>query len=133
MKKMLALTLAVLLMAALFAGCGDSAVGYYKVKSLDGKSPRAFMVDRLGAAVTEGDIQQAMINYGISSLDELITIELKENHTSHVKGILRTEGFGEWKQSGSDITIGKVKGTYKDGEITATHEGITFVLVRTEQ
>ena len=148
MKRIVSLTLVVLMIAALFVGCSSdsgSPEGTYKLKKINGKSPKDFftemMSEMLKAFGAEGDVLDAAMEELTGKLDQLgdlMTVELKADGTVEMKSKMdaamsedeESEGevsTGTWKQDGDKITFtltdadGKsetVEGTFKGGEIT---------------
>ena len=69
----------------------------------------------------------------IDSLDDYITLDLQDNHICAGYGAFKNVAFGTWDQSGDDVKIGRLNGTYKDGVLTIKWEGYTYVLEREER
>lgn len=129
MKRFVAITAAVLLIAALFVGCGGSdPTGKYVVKTIGGQS--------LEDALSESgfSVEDYLDLLGIESLEEFMTVELK----SDGKAILGMSGeedeIGTWKQDGNDVTI-----TFDDepltfklngNELSVEMEGEQYVFVK---
>jgi len=133
-KKLIALSLVVLMMATMLAGCGESAQGFYRIKTINGKSVFEHLVEaNPNRTLTEWDIQQVLLQMSIDSLDDYLTLDLQENHVCVGNGAFKTLAYGTWEQSGDSVTMGQLHGTFQNGEITVKAGGYTYVLVRTEQ
>ena len=157
MKRIISLTLAVLLIAALFAGCAgskaDSPVGTYVIKTINDKSLKDYFTEAFGAAAEEGfDMSAllAMMGIDLEHPEDLMRITLKEDGTVEVTSKLdeigeEEEGEGEeketgtWKQDGDKIIISAdgedTELGYKNGELTMTTEedGETVSMVLAKQ
>ena len=109
MKRIVSLTLAVLLIAALFAGCGSSLEGTYKLKMINDKPVKEF-IENL-ASTTGVSMEDALENFGVKSVEELenaMTITLKSDNTLEYKTTMEGDddsGTGTWKQDGEKITM----------------------------
>ena len=110
MKRIVSLALVVLLIAALFVGCGNSSVeGTYLIKSMGGMT----MEDMLKAVSGDNfDLDAVLSEYKVSSLGELITMELKADGTVTVKDAMDaldsdedSTVSGTWKQEGDKVSI----------------------------
>ena len=133
-KKLIALSLVVLMMAALFTGCGESAQGFYRIKTINGKTVYEHLVDaNPNHTLTEWDIQQVLLKMSIDSLDDYITMDLQENYVAIGYGAFQNLAYGTWKQDGDSVTIGRLNGTLKDGLLTIKVDGYTYVLEQTEK
>lgn len=145
MKRIISLALVVLMAAALFVGCsGDSAAGTYKLKSIDGKDPKTYFSASLPDGATDEDINAllAMSGLNLDTIADIISITLKDDGS-----VLLTSKFmssdpegltekGTWKQDGEKITITLDESketeefTLKNGELSATIEGLNMTLVK---
>lgn len=106
MKRIVAIALTVLMIAALFVGCGggsDSPVGKYYIKSIDGKSVKDAMSESAGGM----DVEALLGLLGVKNIEELITLELKADGTAEMASAMSTElnAQGTWTQEGSKIII----------------------------
>ena len=160
MKRIISLTLAVLLIAALFAGCAgskaDSPVGTYVIKTINDKSVKDYFTEAFGAASEEGfDMSAllAMMGIDLEHPEDLMQITLKEDGTVEFTSKLdeigeaeegeEVEGeekeTGTWKQDGDKIIISAdgedTELGYKNGELTMTTEegGETVSMVLAKQ
>lgn len=103
MKRIIALTMAVLMIAALLVACGGPE-GKYVVKSIDGKTvDEAIKESAEAAGMSVDDMLKQM---GINSVEEIVTLELKNDGTAvmDVK-MFSTTKEGKWEKNGDKITI----------------------------
>ena len=129
MKRIVSITLVVIMVAALFVGCSSSVEGKYKLKTINDKEPKAFFTDlmtqvykALGADEEQLDAAMKELNEGLDKLGDLLTIELKADGTMEMKSDMDAamnaseEGedgeeskpevvTGTWKQDGDNITL----------------------------
>ena len=105
MKRIVAITLAVLMLTALFAGCGSSGPeGKYVVKSVDGQAVNEAFDAAAKAANTSADEYLKML--GIDNPEELATIELKSDGSATMSSkAFSYSGDGTWTQDGNKISI----------------------------
>ncbi|MBO4418216.1 MAG: hypothetical protein J5789_00080, partial [Oscillospiraceae bacterium] len=120
MKRIIAMTLVVVMVAALFVGCGSNGVeGTYKLKKVNGVDLEEF----------------AKLMGGDEEIPE-ISMTLKSDGSVVAKGDLvdmsDEESTGTWKQEGDKIVI-TINGEaqefdYKDGTLTMSASGfsVTF-------
>ena len=107
MKRFISLAVIALMLVALFAGCGNSSpVGKYVIKTIDGQSPE----DAYKAVLEEygegASIDELLEVAGISSLDEMVTFEFKEDGTMTSTLAMEEETLeGTWTQDGDKLTI----------------------------
>jgi hypothetical protein len=137
MKRIVSLTLAILLIAALFVGCDStpSAEGFYVIKTLNGMDVETALARSMGKSSLSGrELSEALRIVGADSLEEAFTLELKSDHTCVYKGIdkngLSQTLFGRWSQSGSTIEFNNGKGTFQNGELTIKLDGRELVMIR---
>jgi len=120
MKRIIAMTLVVVMVAALFVGCGSNGVeGTYKLKKVNGVDLEEF----------------AKLMGGDGEIPE-ISMTLKSDGSVVAKGDLDDlsdeESTGTWKQEGDKIIItlnGEAQEfDYKDGTLTMSASGfsVTF-------
>ena len=161
MKRIISLTLAVLLIAALFAGCAgskaDSPVGTYVIKTINDKSVKDYFTEAFGAASEESGFDMSalltLMGIDLDHPEDLMQITLKEDGTVEFTSKLdeigeaeegeEVEGeekeTGTWKQDGDKIIISAdgedTELGYKNGELTMTTEedGETMSMVLTKQ
>ena len=133
MKRIISLTLVVLLVAALFVGCGSSSVdGTYKMTKINDMSLKDFytqMAEAFGVSLDDLDID-------LDAIADSFTLTLKADGTAVVKGDMEGESTeektGTWKQEGDKVTITiddePMEFTFKDGTLTAEMDGmaVTF-------
>ncbi len=136
MKRIVSLTLVVLMVAALFVGCGSSKPeGTYKVKTMNGKEPEAYYREEIqkklpeGTELTDELFKKGLEEAGLSAdkLDEYMTLVF-ENDTVKLLAMGVELGSGTWKQDGEKLTLtmkseneekaDSADCTFKDGEIT---------------
>ncbi len=137
MKRIVSLTLVILMVAALFVGCGssDSVDGTYKLKAIDGKNVKEYFT---AIAEKGGETLQTVLKFmGIdeNSLDNLMTLVLKSDGTFSMNSKMDTEEKsydGTWKQEGDKLTLTidnePQEFTLKDGELSFTTDGMTMTL-----
>ena len=103
MKRIIALTMAVLMIAALLVACGGPE-GKYVVKSIDGKTVDEVIKESAEAAgMSVDDMLKQM---GISSVDEIVTLELKNDGTAVMEvKMFSTSEKGKWEKNGDKIAI----------------------------
>ncbi|MBO4418277.1 MAG: hypothetical protein J5789_00395 [Oscillospiraceae bacterium] len=140
MKRIVSLALAVLLVTALFSGCSlfesaPSVEGVYVLKTVDGMDVATYLAKAMNRPSLSGaEINQALYQLGITSFDEILTIELRADHTCTGTGIIETGAKqtknGKWTQSGNKVDFGKGEATFKDGELTFELKGMKIVLIR---
>lgn len=122
MKRIVSLTLVVLMIAALFVGCGsDSVPGTYKLKKINDKGVKEFF-DDLG-------MDLSTLGVDASKLEDMMTMTLKDDGTAEIADNMEGDGktvTGTWKQDGDKVTIsadGKdMEFTFKSGALTYTVE-----------
>lgn len=139
-KKAAAILLCIALTLALLAGCGGgSPAGKYYIKTIGGLSIEDYLVPLISAAGLSLD--EVLKTCGIGSLDEFITIELKEDGTAVTIYADAASGGLElsprtWKKSGSKILITSsldgqtAEYTLKGAELSITTNGVEYVLVK---
>ena len=103
MKRVIALTMAVLMIAALLVACGGPE-GKYVVKSIDGKAvDEAIKESAEAAGMSVDDMLKQM---GINSVEEIVTLELKSDSTAVMEvKMFSTTKEGKWEKNGDKITI----------------------------
>ena len=103
MKRIIALTMAVLMIAALLVACGGPE-GKYVVKSIDGKTVDEAMKESAEAAgMSVDDMLKQM---GVNSAEEIVTLELKSDSTAVMEvKMFSTTKEGKWEKNGDKITI----------------------------
>ena len=109
MKRIVSLALVVLLIAALFVGCGNSSVeGTYLIKSMGGVAVEDMFKEEAG---DDFDLDAILSMFKVSSLGELITMEIKADGTVTMKNAMELESeedatmSGTWKQEGDKVSI----------------------------
>ena len=137
MKRIVSLTLVVLMVAALFVGCGssDSLDGTYKLKAIDGKNVKEYFT---AIAEKGGKTLQTVLDFmGIdeNTLDNLMTLVLKSDGTFSLNSKMDAEEKsydGTWTQDGDKLTLTMdnepQEFTLKDGELTLELKGMTMTL-----
>lgn len=122
MKRIVSLTLVVLMIAALFVGCGsDSVPGTYKLKKINDKGVKEFF-DDLG-------MDLSTLGVDASKLEDMMTMTLKDDGTAEIADNMDGDGktvTGTWKQDGDKVTISAdgedMEFTFKSGALTYTAE-----------
>ena len=111
MKRILSLVLAVLLVAALFAGCEllGSPAGTYTVKTINGKSVKDYYTttakEEYGVDLTG---LLSLLGIDLDHPEELMSIDLKEDGTAEYKSGLLGDAkvaSGTWKQEGGKLLL----------------------------
>ena len=137
MKRIVSLILVVLMVAALFVGCGssDSLDGTYKLKAIDGKNVKEYFT---AIAEKGGETLQTVLDFmGIdeNTLDNLMTLVLKSDGTFSLNSKMDAEEKsydGTWTQEGDKLTLTMdnepQEFTLKDGELTFAVDGMTMTL-----
>lgn len=110
MKRIVSLTLAVLLIAALFAGCGSSGVeGTYKLRKINDKPVKDFVADLASTTgQSEKEVLEAWEVNSVEELENVMTITLKSDNTFELKSTMDGEeenGTGTWKQEGEKVIL----------------------------
>lgn len=145
MKKFFAITLTVLMVAAVFAACsakkdeGGSAaaqtvVGTWKVETVNGMDP----IDAMKETVGEGMLELALGMLGVTEQqyrEQLLVMTLNADGTATMSAIGQDGGSGTWTQNGDKVTVTDGDGesavfTFENGKLSATIEGESMVLVR---
>lgn len=106
MKRIVAIALTVLMIAALFVGCGGasgSAEGKYYIKSINGQSVSDALKEQAGGL----DVEALLGMMGIKSVDEIITMELTADGKAVMASAMMDDlnAEGTWTQDGSKVTI----------------------------
>ena len=133
MKRILSIGLALLLMAALLAGCGANPVGKYVLKTVNGQSAEAFIADF--ARENSESVQDVLDYYGLSSVEKMMTLTLNKDGSFLFTMVGEGDQTGAWKQSGDTISCTNASGhteafTLKGSEISISMNGLDFVLVK---
>lgn len=135
MKRVISITLVILMTAALLVGCGSSSgpEGSYVLKSMNGKNVEELF--QSGAEAEGVSVEELLKSSGISKAEELITMELKSGGTAVMKeAIFGTTSNGTWKQDGSKIIV-TIDGTdtaftLSGNELSYSAEGQEYVLIK---
>lgn len=121
MKRVISIILAVLLVAALFAGCEPALEATYKLKKINGLSLREFLA-QYDNAVTDEQVQQ---------LENRVILTLNKDGTLDSVGKALV-GTGAWTRNGDQVTLvinGEIKVcTFKNGELTYEEDDMTMTL-----
>lgn len=137
MKRILSLALVVVMVAALFVGCGssDSVEGTYKLKAIDGKNIKDYYTEM--AEKSGETLETVLKSMGVeeTDLDNLMTLTLNADGSAAMNSKMDVEEKsydGTWKQEGDKITVtvdnDPQEFTLKDGEITAKFGDMTLTL-----
>ena len=117
MKKFtIALILILALAVGILAACGDTQgdpSGKYVLKSMNGQPVEEYFKSMLGDGVDPDFVLQL---FGISSFEELMTVELKPDGSALVAMAGEGSYSGTWEQDGDKITV------------TVDGDPVTFVL-----
>ncbi len=140
MKKILALTLVLVLVLAAFVGCkktdatdknaqkttaapvSDGIVGWYKAETVNGMSFTEWMASMFGGlagedetapAMSEEELKEKLTSLGID-LDNFMSIELLEDGTA-VMSSMGIASKGTWTQDGENVTVTTSDGTEQKG------------------
>ena len=123
MKRIVSLTLVVLMVAALFVGCSsNSPAGKYKVKSVNGDDFKTYLAKEANKETLDADTEKLMLDtFKVSSIDEIMTMEIKDDN-SFTMNMMGQEATGTWKLDGEKLTLTVDNDasdcTFKGGEIT---------------
>lgn len=140
MKKILALTLVLVLVLAAFVGCkktdatdknaqkttaapvSDGIVGWYKAETVNGMSFTEWVASMFGGlagedetapAMSEEELKEKLTSLGID-LDNFMSIELLEDGTA-VMSSMGIASKGTWTQDGENVTVTTSDGTEQKG------------------
>ena len=111
MKRILSLVLAVLLVAALFAGCeladNSSPEGTYTIKTINGKGIREYYTKNAEAIGIDVDSLLENMGIDLDHSEDLFSITLREDGTFEFKNFLNSDkiGSGTWKVSGDKLIL----------------------------
>ena len=127
MKRIVSLVLAVLMLAALFAGCSSGPEGVYKIKTFDGQDAKEFFESLAQLAKAFGgdeiNVDELMDAMKLELKADGVAVTSKEDEAEEGKYVTIE---GTWKLDGDKITITfedeSMEGTYKDGEIAVSEE-----------
>ncbi|MBQ6274691.1 MAG: hypothetical protein IJK63_10790 [Oscillospiraceae bacterium] len=131
MKRGIAILLALVMTVALLAGCGGSSdpTGRYVVKTIAGQPVEEYFKSMLGE-----DADFALQMFGVSSYEELMTVELKSDGSAVATLAGEAAETGTWKQDGDQITItiqdDPATFTLKGNELSYKEDGQDYVLVK---
>lgn len=124
MKRIISLTLAVLLIAALFVGCGSTPAGVYTLKTINGSSVKEYYTAAAEAEGIDIDKLLELIDIDLEHPENMMQIELKDDGSVAFKSNFgdAKEGTGTWKQEGDKLIL-TMDGEdqtidYKNGEMT---------------
>lgn len=103
MKRIIALGMTILLIAALLVGCGGPE-GKYVVKSIDGQSVEEAL--KSSADLSGMSVDDMLKQMGVDSAEEIVTLELKSDGTAVMEvKMFSTTKEGKWEKDGDKITI----------------------------
>ena len=127
MKRTISLILAVLLVAALFAGCElfGSPAGTYTLKTINGKTLREYYTESAKDYGIDVEKLLKLLGIDLDHPEELMSIVLNEDGTVEYRAGLLGDAkvaSGTWKQEGGKLILtlaGETKELdYKNGKIT---------------
>ena len=136
MKRIVALALVLVLVAAAFASCGGSAnaEGKYVVKSVNGQTLEEAIKAQMGELGDSVDLDAYLKMMGIESLDDYMTLELKADGTASMNLAMQDIEAGTWKQDGNNVTITVDDEpqvfTLDGNELKASLEGQEYIFVK---
>ena len=131
MKRGIAILLALVMTVALLAGCGGSSdpTGRYVVKTIAGQPAEEYFVSMLGE-----DADFALQMFGVSSYEELMSVELKSDGSAVATLAGEAPLTGTWIQEGDQITItidgDPVTFTLKGNELSFQEDQQDYVFVK---
>jgi hypothetical protein len=132
MKRFLIISLAVLMIAVLFAGCGSQdPKGTYILKTIDGKPLEEVLKENLEEAGWTLEVYMSLNK--IESLDDYMVLELKPFGVA-VMNLYDRVAEGTWSQTGFKVTIDiddyPADYNFSGNELTGYLEGHRYVFVR---
>lgn len=148
MKRIVSLTLVVIMVAALFVGCGASKPeGTYKVKTINDKEPmtaiKDMIKDELGDAATDEKIEEYVGSYlqlfGVTAetISDFMVMTFENDNVTMKSPDGETKGT--WKLDGEKLSITYTdednetktdEYTFKGGEISGGDDGFSLVLAK---
>lgn len=122
MKRIVSLSLAVLMLAALFVACSSNSVeGTYKLTKINDKNVKEYFDDL--ASLTGMSLEVLGLN--TENLDNMMVITLNSDKTAEMKSSMEGEeevATGTWEQNGDKISItadgSTTEFTLANGELT---------------
>ena len=104
MKRIISITLVVMMVAALLVACGSGPEGNYVVKSIDGKAIDEVIKEQAESLGQDADALLKQLN--IEKAEDLVTLEIKSDGTVVMNvNMLSVSYDGTWKQEGDKIAI----------------------------
>lgn len=140
MKRAISIVLAILLVAALFVGCGSSSssapsespLGTYRAKTVNGKDLKSYYTESWEVENDE-QMETMMSLFGVDKLEDLFVLTLKEDGKFTIS-MMGVAVDGTWTLSGEKLVLTyegePVEGEYRNGEITMEMEGDLLVMAR---
>ena len=134
MKRILPILLALVLLTSLMLSCEKKpgAEGLYTLKSIDG----APLEEQFAPLLDEGMSMEDLLSlFGLSSLEEYFTIDLKADGTIAVTIAGEDTTTGTWKQEGDKITAVMDEGdpivmTWNGSELSFVEDGQNYVFIK---
>lgn len=98
--------------------------GTYRLKTINGKSIKKFLLEKLG---DEEEVEDYLEELGLTGYDDLVVLTLKSDGTFNAT-VLGKKFNGTWKLNGSKVTLkydgDEYEGNYADNELTADMDGV---------
>lgn len=136
MKRFVSIALAALLVVVTLVGCGKSnPEGKYVIKSINGESVEDALKASMGQSGEGINLVDLLKAFGVTSLDEFMSIELKSDGVATMSIAMEDTETGTWKQEGNKILITTlpdktVELTLKGKELSCQIEGDTYVFIK---
>ncbi len=135
MKRIVSIALVVLMVAALFVGCGGSVSaedvpGTYKVKTVNGKDLKDYFLESFEME-SEDDLDSVLGLLGIDSLEDFMVFNLDADG-SFTASAMGEDLEGTWKLDGSKVILTAEgedqEATFKNGNLVIDMDGDEMVL-----
>ena len=139
MKRIISLSMVILLLAALFVGCDvvseflspTTAEGLYELKSVSGMDVRTFVAKLLNrTALSDQEVNALLQKGGIKSLEQCMMLEMREDGSFTAYAVGNKKIDGSWRLDGSKIIINGHEYDFKTGDIVMEYAGETIVMTK---